>query len=138
MNFSEFAKILKEFYKGEMNKGDFVKALFCNIADNEIEIDRSNITFAKYMEGNSIKPIVVEIKYNLDTEKFKKYLAQREHNTNAKKKLCNAFKDCAPDINIDNVFDKITSIFVDIINDAYNEVDGRCKTASNMEVLIYQ
>lgn len=63
----------------------------------------------------------------MNINKFKKYLAQRYNNINAKEELCSAFKNCAPEINIANVFDKITNIFVNIINDACDEPDGRCK-----------
>lgn len=131
MNFSEFAKTLEEFYKGENSQADFTKELLCKIVNNEYESKigaRSSQAFIQYYQGyRSIKPIAKEIQHDLNTDKFKKYLAQRENNIDAKEKLRSAFKACAPDINISNVFDKITNIFVDIINDAYNEPDGRCK-----------
>lgn len=135
MEFPEFVKILEEFYKGEQSQANFTKNLFLKIAKDELKSkieNRSDQAFIQYYQGNrSIKPIAKIIQYKSNKTKFKEYLAQMEHNTNAKNKLCNAFKDCAADINIDNVFNKITSIFVDIINDACNEVDGRCKITSN-------
>lgn len=131
MKFSEFAKTLEEFYKGEHSQADFTKDLFCNLANDEFKPkieNRSSQAFIQYYQGGrSIKPIAKEIRHDLNIDKFKKYLAQRENNIDAKEKLCSAFKDCAPDIKISNVFDEITNIFVDIINDAYNEPDGRCK-----------
>ena len=37
MNFSEFAKTLEEFYKGENSQADFTKELLCKIVNNEYE-----------------------------------------------------------------------------------------------------
>lgn len=131
MEFSEFVKILEEFYKGEQSQAKFTKDLFLKIAKDELEFkieNRSDQAFIQYYQGNrSIKPIAKIIHYELDKTKFKNYLAQREKNTDAKKKLCNAFRGCAPKINMKNLFNKIAKIFVDIINDACNESDGRSK-----------
>ncbi len=131
MNFSEFAKTLEKFYKSNLNQAKFTKNLFCNIVDDEISTiieRRVDQAYIQYYQGNrSIKPVAKDIQHNLNINKFKKYLAQRENNINAKEKLCSVFKDYAPDINISNVFDKVTNIFVDIINAACNETDGRRK-----------
>ena len=69
MNFSEFAKTLEEFYKGENSQADFTKELLCKIVNNEYESKigaRSSQAFIQYYQGyRSIKPIAKEIQHDL-------------------------------------------------------------------------
>lgn len=131
MEFPEFVKILEEFYKGGKSQAKFTKDLFCQIANDEQNSEikhRSDQTFIQYYKGiRPIRQIAKIIQYELDKTKFKNYLAQREFNDSAKEKMCQAFEKAASDIDTKNLFEKITGIFVNIINDACNKLDGRCK-----------
>lgn len=135
MEFSEFVKILEEFYKGGQSQAEFTKNLFLKIAKDEIESEIENRTdhaFIQYYKGNRpIRQIAKIMQYELNEAKFKNYLAQREFNDIAKEKMCQAFEKSAPDINKENLFEKITGIFVKIIENACNEPDRKCKATSN-------
>lgn len=134
MNFSKFTQILELFYKGELSQADFTKDLLCRITDDESAVlifkkrERNEKTFISYYTGErKITPIAKKIHDKINQDKFIDYLRTKEFN---KANLCKAFKEYCPDIDTGNVFEKITEIYVEIIDNARNIIDKRYKEHS--------
>lgn len=134
MNFSKFTQILELFYKGELSQADFTKDLLCRITDDESAVlifkkrERNEKTFISYYTGErKITPIAKNIHDKINQDKFIEYLRTKEFN---KANLCKAFKEYCPDIDTGNVFEKITEIYVEIIDNARNIIDKRYKEHS--------
>ena len=57
---------------------------------------------------------------HLDKEEFINYLKGLEFNMTAKNQLCDSFREVIPDININNVFNRVADLLENIIKNAAN------------------
>lgn len=140
MEFADFLTAFGNGYKAKWRKEDFCKVLLCSIAKDDSmviyengnsnnEYERGTTTFQSYYRNTkrrSIRPIAVGIHNDIDRDKFKGFLDDHVKYCN-KSELCKNFKEFSSDITEENLFDKITEIFVEILKAARNEPDSRCR-----------
>ncbi len=131
--FAKFAQILERYYGKDLTIAEYIKKLLCAITDDEDKIsngrdgEREYGNYSQYYYGKKdITPIAKAIYKDLNPEKFKGFLNNFYYSY--KSNLCKDFKKYIPDINTNNVFDKITEIFVIIIKETSKIPDGRCKS----------
>lgn len=147
MEFADFITAFGNGYKAQWRKEDFCKALLCSIAKDENMViyengkqeekyKRGSTTFQSYYRNGkrrSIRPIAVCIHNNLDLCKFKRFLDTYTA-FYSKQTLFADFNKYYPDITEENLFDKITDSFVEIIKAACNEPDKRRRPPMSSQI----
>lgn len=143
MDFGDFFNTFGEGYRALWKKEDFCKAVLCSIVKNEDVVGyikgikdgkhkRSNDSFKSYYRNSKRrfdKKMAIAMINVIDTDKFKKFLVKYTSECTSKAKLSKNFKNEIPDINEDNLFEKLTEKYIEILHYESNKPDKRCKNS---------
>lgn len=144
MDFGDFLNTFGEGYRALWRKEDFCKVVLCSIVKNEDVVEyikgikdgkhkRSNDSFKSYYRNSKRrfdKKMAIAMINVIDTDKFKNFLAKYTSKCTSKIKLSENFKNEIPDINEDNLFEKLTEKYIEILHYESNKPDKRCKNTT--------
>ena len=144
MDFGDFLNTFGEGYRTKWIKEDFCKTVLCNIVKNEDVViyikgikdskhKRSNSTYQSYYRNNDRrfdKNMAIAMENDIDSDKFKEFLVKYTSEFTSKVKLSENFKNEIPDINEDNLFEKLTEKYIEILHYESNKSDKRCKNTT--------
>lgn len=120
MTFSDFAHRIGGVLRGADSQSAFTKALFeMIIPDDRDDLLEgiSDSAWKSYFNGGSqITRLAKKINAVADPMLFEPYIDDQEES--AIQKLCDAFKDVLPEINLHNAGEQIAGLFNEIINEA--------------------
>ncbi len=120
MTFSDFAHRIGGVLRGADSQSAFTKALFeMIIPDDRDDLLEgiSDSAWKSYFNGGSqITRLAKKINAVVDPMLFESYI--NEHEDPAVQKLCDAFMDVLPEINLHNAGEQIAGLFDEIINEA--------------------
>lgn len=133
MLFAEFIQILHGIIGKGKGQVEFTETILKQIVSKEAKIDRSASAYKGYYKGltegkgkerrivgDQINKFTQDMIPYLNKEKFINYLKGLEFNMTAKNQLCDNFREAIPDINIDNVFNRVAELLENIINNCAN------------------
>lgn len=152
MDFGDFLNTFGEGYRTKWTKEDFCKTVLCSIVKNEdIVIYIKGIKDSKHKRSDSAyqsyyrnhdrrfdkKMAMAMAKENeIDSDKFKAFLVKYTSECTSKVKLSENFKNEIPDINEDNLFEKLTEKYIEILHYESNKPDKRCKNTTVQQSII--
>lgn len=133
MFFAEFIQTLHGIVGKGIRQALFTETILKQIVSKEAKIDRSDSAYKGYYKGlaegkgkerrivgDQINKFTQDMIPYLNKEKFINYLKGLEFNMTAKNQLCDSFREAIPDINIDNVFNRVAELLENIINNCAN------------------
>ncbi len=120
MTFTDFVHRMARVLQGIDNQSAFTKSLFEQIiSEDQYDLfeGMKPSTWKSYFNGNAnITRFAKKMNAYTDTMLFENYINEQEET--AITKICDAFADELPDINMHNAGDLIARLFVDIIDNA--------------------
>ena len=120
MTFSDFASRIGNVLRGADSQSAFTKALFeMIIPDDRDDLLEgiSDSTWKSYYNGSArITRLAKKINAVADPMLFESYINDQEEP--AVQKICDAFIDVLPEINLHNAGEQIAGLFNEIINEA--------------------
>lgn len=126
MTFSEFFSLLHPIIGGKSSTHQFARTLFDLILSEDGEgvlDDYSDDSFKAYANGNTgISRVAKAVRPYLDTYNFESYL--EKYIDSAGTRLCDVFRPYISDISVKNVIEKISDLFVTIIEEAATTKKG--------------
>lgn len=133
MLFAEFIQILHGIIGKGKGQVEFTETILKQIVSKEAKFYRSASAYKGYYKGltegkgkerrivgDQINKFTQDMIPYLNKEKFINYLKGLEFNMTAKNQLCDSFREAIPDINIDNVFNRVAELLENIINNCAN------------------
>lgn len=150
MFFAEFIQTLHGIVGKGIRQALFTETILKQIVSKEAKIDRSDSAYKGYYKGlaegkgkekrivgDQINKFAQDMIPYLDKEKFIDYLKGLEFNMTAKNQLCDSFRKVIPDININNVFNRVADLLENIIKNAANsQPQNNIKSESQPDTIV--